>query len=465
MPLSEQNIAFLETYVLKSRVPENVRMAVPPGPGDKGARVDQAGEFLRMAREISVPEGATSGEAERIRGLRGQLSRLLDDNVTAAELKAAAQIVLDLQAAHKEIVEQVAQRKAADEARRQEARATLIKALQAALARMDGEFTSTDREEITAAVDATEKALPATPSDEELSVGQAALEEIGKRIETANQAAETARQQRAEQGRKLAEDARGITVEHGAPEELKTLRDMAEALVGDLPDIPSDTELETGRKALAALKARADEIALAVAERLKRVEKAKALLAKLVWGKGDLELVKGAPAATAEGLKQRCDELATDKAAMGDPARAHEWQEDALSALDEAVTKLIGDVAAANTAVKEALAEVEQAAQKTRAAITSTKGLALNDAQQDVLEKLVVAEIEKAEADSDAAKPAIKALEEVRERAVKLGRVLSLLDARIKRVEAKPADALPSELKTLETARKAAVDSLGKIEP
>ena len=150
---------------------------------------------------------------------------------------------------------------------------------------------------------------------------------------------------------------------------------------------------------------------------------------------------------------------------MGDPARAHEWQEDALSALDEAVTKLIGDVAAANTAVKEALAEVEQAAQKTRAAITSTKGLALNDAQQDVLEKLVVAEIEKAEADSDAAKPAIKALEEVRERAVKLGRVLSLLDARIKRVEAKPADALPSELKTLETARKAAVDSLGKIEP
>ena len=55
--------------------------------------------------------------------------------------------------------------------------------------------------------------------------------------------------------------------------------------------------------------------------------------------------------------------------------------------------------------------------------------------------------------------------QEVRERAVKLGRVLSLLDARIKRVEAKPADALPSELKTLETARKAAVDSLGKIEP
>ena len=464
MPLSEQNIAFLETYVLKSRVPENVRMAVPPGPGDKGARVDQAGEFLRMAREISVPEGATSGEAERIRGLRGQLSRLLDDNVTAAELKAAAQVVLDLQAAHKDIVEQVAQRKAADEARRQEARATLVKALQAALARMDGEVT-TDREEITAAVDAAEKALPATPSDEELSVGQAALEEIGKRIETANQAAETARQKRAEQGRKLAEDARGVTVEHGAPEELKTLRDMAEALVGDLPEIPSDTELETARKALAALKARADEIALAVAERLKRVEKAKALLAKLVWGKGDLELVKGAPAATAEGLKQRCDELATDKAAMGDPARAHEWQEDALSALDEAVTKLIGDVAAANTAVKEALAEVEQAAQKTRAAITSTKGLALNDAQQDVLEKLVVAEIEKAEADSDAAKPAIKALEEVRERAVKLGRVLSLLDARIKRVEAKPADALPSELKTLETARKAAVDSLGKIEP
>lgn len=465
--LSPEQIRFLERYVL-GRALGNVRDAEAPAPDARQKRQDGAAKLLRLANAVAVPPGATQEERGQIAQGRGALSGLLTETATDRELRAAAQLLLDLQKTAERISLAVKQRATEDRLRRENEASLLSVEVKDLVKTIDKLVPESEAGPFRTEVEKIANGLTGAPSDQQLSDGRKAIEVLRKSIEDANLKALEALKKRIERAAELELAASKVKVDHAAPDEKKTIERLAVLVTQKLPvdrNQTTDGQIKEAETALQDLSDAAKKIAEAVDLRLERVKKAAKLLDDVKFGEGTLKPADGAPPGKVAELSERAKAIPTDHAKLRDPDTSHEWGDEALQQLANTIDTLAKDVANLNKAVAKALEDLHRAAQAAEAAITSSAGAKLSSDQQDALRKLITPAVESAEKDTDKAAASIEALGKTATRAAGLAKALGLLTGRIGRVAGAPAEALPSELLVLSTSRKAADEAIAKVEP
>ena len=375
------------------------------------------------------------------------------DDLVAAELEVGK--LRDLVVAANERVK-------LDRTRRTEAAKLLVKAITEAGSGVDEE--APEREEIIKLASGLAGKVPETPSDLVLEQTKLALDGLVLQATEATKKAVAAREIRIKRRLELIEAVKAVVAD-AAETEAAALVVKGQAVVSLLPEKVSATDLVAAEKALVAFEDLRKQLIEAVVERKKRVERASTALAAAAWGAGLLKPDTGAPADRIDLLSNEAGALELELKPMTDLAQAHSWGEEKIKKCESDVAALADKVKVLNEFVAAELVKLALAVQKTETAITTTKGAKLVDGQLKGLRLLIEAARKKVADDVSLLATTELELTAIAGRATRLARSLALLDGRITRPSDKPAGALPSELKAIADARKAALDALEKVEP
>lgn len=437
MPLTSIQLAFLETFILKSAIGANIhddRVALPEGQSVIDLRA-AASKILKTVQDLKTPSDATATDVQALASARGAVSSMLDDPPTAAGVRAAAQEAKAMSAMHAEVLERVRLDREARAARK----ASLQKALGAVGDLGDAETLPQELQNLATLKQQVAEALAGTPpSGDDLDRAEGDIDRATALIDTVTKRIAAERAARAEQRKDILTQADKATVDDKAEASEKERRlELFKAVVSSLESAaPSGDDITAGDSALKLLLEYVQQVTKSLEEdRKPRFERAKAALDLL--GKVDTSLPDATPPTEATPLVEAQSKLQTKLERLANWDNITSWGATDLDGVTEEITQIDQQFRQLRDKVTQAVEALRLAVEDARAKIAApATGGAFSIAQSKTLSDDADTAEKEAQADILNAAAALTKLAGISKRAVQLARVRGDLDRRIKAVTA-----------------------------
>lgn len=309
MPLSDQQRAFLQKYFTAAPAFLDRSDDTAAGFGPEGDLRAQKTELFAMLGALATPAAANEAEAKEIARLRGAALGSMDEPLTAPGLRAAADMIRDIEAVRASHVVRI-------QAERQNRRDILRQAVATVKSGLDEDLLPPDQLLVAAAIKAvTDLLAEEPPKAATLLAADEAVVKLRDLTTAANERAAADRQRRTEAATALRNHANKAAeaVDAEAPERVALL-ERAAKLAAELPQTPTDTVLQQTELALAELRDQAtaatEKAQTARAARAARRQKIIDATAGAVVGAAETEA--GALALNAAAVRALLPDMASD---------------------------------------------------------------------------------------------------------------------------------------------------------
>lgn len=303
----------------------------------------------------------------------------------------------------------------------------------------------------------SKKALKTLVSDVDAAIEKRVLERTAKRLALL------------EKGQELAD-----SVDAECAGDDKALVEAAHGNLSDaLPDPSSEANLGAAGDLVAPLRTAVANAITYLEQRQDLQTKAEAVVERLNWGVGKLVPHAKAPAGKSDPLKLEAEGVAGSLEAIADWAQLKELAAAEIASkikvvedAETATTTLEGKLETLNNEITQALADLALLVTAAQDAVGDGSVTALTDPQkQPFLDHIVTAQAA-GELSLNDLSAVTTTLGDIAKEARKLSAAIRPLRARVAKVGAAPAGALPAEITMLAKLRKAAEDALnGALEP
>jgi len=443
----------LEELSLARANPEAVRQAFQ--------RRERAKQILTQAKELAktLDPDAPEGD-EKVTGLVEQVGALLGAAPTPEQIEQAENAARQLAELLKTLAE------AGELVRKQRAeRAKAIgEAAQQAPGTLDAEATAEELNEIEEAASKLAGELQDPVSAQALSLAESALENLKERIGEIARRCENDRARRRETRMALVQRREKAKSDPAATDAEKSQITKLGKLIGELPETPTDEELQAATEAAVAVEKAVTALAEQVAQRRIRFEKASVLLRRLAAEAPGLKPHPRAPAGDTDPVLEDAEKLRLETAKFTDWAQVATWDDKALVELEDAIAALETRMAGIKKLTEERIVKVDEVLARLTDAIANAKDRPFSGIQQNFLKGLITPQTNSFAQDTASADAVVQALNEQVDAASALSRALAALARRLAAVAPPPEASLsPKEKEALTKARDAATMGLDEV--
>jgi hypothetical protein len=424
-------------------------------------RRERAKQILTQAIELAktldpdAPEGG-----EKVSGQVKQIGALLGPRPTPEQIEQAENAARQLSELLKTLAEQ------GEQVRKQRAeRAKAIReAAQQAPATLDSEAIAQERKEIEEAASKLAGELPDPVSAQALSQAESALATLKRRITEIAQRCENDRARRREARKALLQRRDNARPDPAATDGEESQITELGKLIGELPETPTDTELQAATEAAVAVERAVSALAEQVAQRRIRFEKASVLLRRLAAEAPGLKPHARASTGDTEPVLKDAEKLRLETAKFTGWAQVATWDDNNLGELENAIAGLETRITEIKNVTEERIAKADEVLTRLTDAIEKAKDRPFSVTQQSFLKGLITPQTNLFAQDTANADTVVQALNKQVDAAVALAKALAGLAKRLAAVAPPPETSLsPKENDTLKKAREAARTALDEV--